>query len=124
MWLFYLGLGLLLVGFASALTAIILELQGKTQYATIFAIIIVVSGPASILCLILRMIFFGGAAPSNQNSSFIVKPKEEKEVKTVDVKEVQKSQDEIMYDKYVDLYNRNLITKEDLDNKRKELLGK
>ena len=45
-------------------------------------------------------------------------------VKVVDVKEVPKSKEEKLYEQYEDLYKRNLITKEELDQKRLELLGK
>ena len=45
-------------------------------------------------------------------------------VKIVDVKDVPKTNEEKLYEQYEDLYKRNLITKEELDLKRKELLGK
>ena len=45
-------------------------------------------------------------------------------VKIVDVKEVPKSHEQKLYEQYEDLYKRNLITKEELDQKRIELLGK
>ena len=45
-------------------------------------------------------------------------------VKVVDVKEVTKTNEEKLYEQYEDLYKRNLITKEELDQKRQELLGK
>jgi len=45
-------------------------------------------------------------------------------VKTVDVKEIPKTKEEKLYEQYEDLYKRNLISKEDLDKKKEELLGK
>jgi len=45
-------------------------------------------------------------------------------VKVVDVKDVPKSKEENLFEQYEDLYKKNLISKEDLDQKRKELLGK
>lgn len=45
-------------------------------------------------------------------------------VKVVDVKDIPKTKEEKLYEQYEDLYKRNLISKEDLDLKRKELLGK
>lgn len=45
-------------------------------------------------------------------------------VKTVDVKEVPKTKEEKLFEQYEDLYKRNLISKEDLDKKRAELLRK
>lgn len=45
-------------------------------------------------------------------------------VKVVDVKEVPKTKEEKLFEQYEDLYKKNLISKEDLEIKRKELLGK
>ena len=45
-------------------------------------------------------------------------------VKVVDVKDIPKSNEEKLYEQYEDLYKRNLISKEELDQKRSELLGK
>ena len=45
-------------------------------------------------------------------------------VKIVDVKDLPKTKEQELYDQYEDLYKRNLITKEELDQKRKDLLGK
>lgn len=45
-------------------------------------------------------------------------------VKVVDVKEMPKSNEQKLYEQYEDLYKRNLISKEELDQKRIELLGK
>ena len=45
-------------------------------------------------------------------------------VKVVDVKEAPKSKEQELYEQYEDLYKRNLITKEELDKKRIDLLGK
>lgn len=45
-------------------------------------------------------------------------------VKVVDVKDVPKTKEEKLFEQYEDLYNKGLISKADLDQKRKELLGK
>ena len=45
-------------------------------------------------------------------------------VKVVEVNDSPKSKEEQLYKQYEDLYKRNLITKEELDQKRKDLLGK
>ena len=45
-------------------------------------------------------------------------------VKVVDVKDIPKSHEEKLYEQYEDLYKKGFITKEDLDAKREELLGK
>ena len=44
-------------------------------------------------------------------------------VKVVDVKDIPKSKEEKLYDQYVELHKKGLISQEDLDAKRKELLG-
>ena len=45
-------------------------------------------------------------------------------VKVVEAQPAPKSNEQKLYDQYEDLYKRNLITKEELDQKRVELLGK
>ena len=121
LWLFYLGLIFLLVGLGALIASFVFQSNGNNDMFKIMGIIVAVSGPLSILMLILKLIFYGGAAsPTSRSHSVTVI----KTVKTVDVKPVEKSQEEIMYGKYVDLYNRKIITKEDLDKKRVELLGK
>ena len=121
LWLFFLGLIFLLIGLGALIATFVFQSNGNNDMFRIMGIIVAVSGPLSILMLILKLIFYGGAAsPTSRSHSVTVI----KTVKTVDVKPVEKSQEEIMYEKYVDLYNRKIITKEDLDKKRVELLGK
>lgn len=48
----------------------------------------------------------------------------EKKIVVVDVKDIPKSKEEKLYEQYENLYKQNLITKEDLDKKRKELIEK
>lgn len=45
-------------------------------------------------------------------------------VKVVDRNEFIKTKEQELYEQYEDLYKRNLISKEELDQKRVELLGK
>ena len=45
-------------------------------------------------------------------------------VKVVDVKDLPKSKEEKLFEQYENLYKQGLITKEDLDKKREELLKK
>lgn len=47
-----------------------------------------------------------------------------KEPKTVDVKEIKETPEQKLYKQYEGLYKEKLITKEELEAKRKELLGK
>lgn len=46
---------------------------------------------------------------------------EEKVIKTVDVKPIKETQEEKLFKEYEKLYKEGLITKEDLENKKKEL---
>lgn len=121
LWLFFLGLIFLLAGLGALIASFVFQSNGNNDMFKIMGIIVAVSGPLSILMLILKLIFYGGAtSPTSRSHSVTAN----KTVETVDVKPVEKSQEEIMYEKYVDLYNRKIITKEDLDKKRAELLGK
>lgn len=123
--LFFIGLALLVVGVASLICAIVFQLIGRSDLFDIFAIVVEISGPVAIVLLILQLMLFGGASsPEPKNPKVKTYKYNEKDIPIVDVKEFKKSQDEIMYDKYVDLYNKKIITKEDLEKKRIELLGK
>ncbi|MBQ0009108.1 MAG: hypothetical protein KBS97_02415 [Firmicutes bacterium] len=125
MWLFYLGLAALLLGVAALIVAIVGEFINNALLFKISGIVIAVAGPVAIILLFLKLILYGGApSPEPTAPKAQVFKNNEKEIKTVDVKEVKKSQEEELYDKYVELYNKNLITKEDLEKKRIELLGK
>lgn len=123
-WLFVLGLTTLMVGIVAGILAIVFELTGMSNLASIMSMLVVIAGPVSIILLIIKLMAYGGAE-SPEPIKYVVNPNNssKKDVPTVDVKQIEKSQDEIMYDKYVDLYNQKLITKEDLEKKRKELLG-
>ena len=61
-------------------------------------------------------------AISSRNITPTEKPKPKVMVKIVDVKDVPKSREEQLYGQYEGLYKQGLITKEDLDKKRDELL--
>lgn len=64
-------------------------------------------------------------AISSKNPSFREETSKPKVVvKIVDVKDVPKSKEEQLYEQYEGLYKQGLITKEDLDKKREELLKK
>ena len=45
-------------------------------------------------------------------------------MKVVDVKDLPKSKEEKLFEQYEDLYKKGLISKEDLELKREELLKK
>ena len=123
LWLFILALIVAIIGAIGLILTIVFELIGNKDLFEIFGLMVIICGPIAILLFALKLSFFGGA-PSPKPKT--MEPKAvEKPVVTVDVKEAPvKTQDEIMYDKYVELYNQKLISKEDLEKKRKELLGK
>ena len=54
----------------------------------------------------------------------LLEQQKQKKIIVVDVKDIPKTKEEKLYEQYEDLYKKNLITKEDLDAKRKELLDK
>ena len=124
-WLFILGLVILGLGVAALIAAIVFEIIGNESLYQIMGLIVIVAGPVSILLLILKLVLFGGAtSPEPKIPEVKTYQYNKKSIPIVDVKEFKKSQDEIMYEKYVDLYNKKIISKEDLEKKRIELLGK
>lgn len=124
-WLFILALCALVLGVCALICAIIAEIEELDTFFKTSVIILAVAGPASIVMFILRAIFYPNSLKEEPKTPKVKTYKyNDKDIPTVDVKEIKKSQDEIMYDKYVDLYNKKIITKEDLDKKREELLGK
>lgn len=122
--LFLIGLVLLFIGVAALVCGIVFEFTENKKMFEIMCYIVLVCGPVSVLFFILQLMLFGGPKTVYKNNPEPTFRSTHKQPITVDVKEVQKSNDEIMYDKYVELYNKNLISKEDLDKKREELLGK
>ncbi len=124
-WLLILGFTILGLGVAALIAAIIFNLLGNETLFSTMGLIVVLAGPLAILLLILKIAFYGGA-PSPEPKIPKVKTYQynKKTVPIVDIKEFKKSQDEIMYEKYIDLYNKKIITKKELESKRKELLGK
>lgn len=124
-WLFIVGLVALFIGVAACIAAIVFEFLSRSDLVRIMAIVIGVSGPVALALLIVKFLVYGGAEQEKPATPKVNTYKyNEKDIPIVDVKEFKKSQDEIMYDKYVDLYNKKIITKEDLEKKRIELLGK
>lgn len=120
---FWIGIAAVCVGVAAVVCGIVFEFINRTDLFKIAGITLAVAGPIAIICFIIQLMFFGGANPAPNKNRFAQKPAQPKEPRTVDVKPAPKSQDELMYEKYVELYNKNLITKEELDKKRQELLG-
>lgn len=71
---------------------------------------------AALVLIIVRAIRFG-FVPVDEPEVVVRK------VRTVDVKPVKETQEQRLFKRYEELYKEGLITKEDLENKRKELLG-
>ena len=120
--LFYIGLAILIVGIACLITSIILDRVGQSDIGEIFGIISAIAGPVSLLILIFYLMFFGLKEPQRGHNT--VRHSQQKVIKEVDVKPIKKTRQEELYEQYEDLYKKNLISKEDLDKKRVELLGK
>lgn len=117
--LFYVGLGLIGIGIAALVVASVLELKGFKTASEILFGVSSLCGSASLIVLIVRLVVGINSQPHPA-----VQTAKIKEVKTVDVKPVEKTKEEKLYDQYVELYEKKLITKEELEQKRVELLGK
>ena len=121
-FLFWIAVALLCIGVCACIGGIICEFMGQPLGFKICTITVAVTGPVALVLIIIKFMFFGGAPASPQIKVNVQsKPKE---VKTVDVKPVAKTHEEELYEQYENLYKQNLISKEDLEKKRVELLGK
>ena len=109
---------LISVGGILIIAGIVFSLQGNSSVGDLLMGFASFLGLASLSLMIVRLVIMA----RNPDQFRSEQPKVV--VKVVDVKEVPKSKEQELYDQYEDLYNRNLITKEELDRKRKELLGK
>ena len=96
----------------------VLSLQGNSSIGDLLMGFASFLGLASLSLMIVRLVIMA------RNPEQFRSEQPKVVVKVVDVKEVPKSKEQELYDQYEDLYNRDLITKEELDRKRKELLGK
>ena len=105
------------VGVACLIAGTVLSLLHYNVISDILLGISSVLGIGALALLIWRLTLLPAAAPVHRERPRVI-------VKTVDVKDIPKSKEEKLYEQYEDLYKRNLISKEDLDKKRAELLGK
>lgn len=123
--LYYLGLVIFFVGIGSIAISCVFEIIGNQSLSDIFGIIAAAAGTLSLTIFIVRVVIFGfqfnASAKAAKTKTYTY---EQKPVKTVDVKPVPKSKEEELYEQYENLYKQGLITKEDLDKKHEELLGK
>ena len=109
---------LISVGGILIIAGIVFSLQGNSSIGDLLMGLASFLGLASLALMIVRLVIMA------RNPEQFKSEQPKIVVKVVDVKEVPKSKEQELYDQYEDLYNRNLITKEELDRKRKELLGK
>lgn len=119
--LYFVGLTLLIIGILCTIFAFIFGRIGNGQLSDLFGMISAFCGPSALIILIVRLILIMQTNPIRRE---YVAPKPQKEIKTVDVKDIPKTRGQELYEQYENLYKQNLITKEDLDKKRVELLGK
>ena len=106
------------IGVGFFIAAVVLSTLGNNLLSDIFLGVAALSGIASLGLLIYNL------AISSKNIVPMDEPKPKVVVKIVDVKDVPKSKEEKLYEQYEDLYKQGLISKEDLDKKRAELLKK
>ena len=107
------------IGVALFIAAAVLAITGKTTLSDIFF------GVSSLLGIAaLGLMIYNLAISSKFVSPEVESSKPKVVVKIVDVKDVPKSKEQKLYEQYEDLYKQGLITKEDLDKKREELLKK
>ena len=104
----------LALGMLSIVAGVICLMFVDSNVSTILFIV------GSILCvagLVFVILHFmrNGFKPVNEEPTIIVK-----EVKTVDVKEVKETREEQLFKEYEKLFKEGLITKEELEQKRKE----
>lgn len=121
-FLFWIAVALLCIGVCACIGGIICEIIGQSLGFKICTITVAVSGPVALVLIVIKFMFFGGA-PASPQVKVNVQSKH-KEVRTVDVKPVVKTREEELYEQYENLYKQNLISKEGLEQKRKELLNK
>ena len=112
------SISIISLGVACLVAGIILSLLGYILVSDILLGTSSVLGIAAVAFLVWRLTLMPSApAPVRRERPTVY-------VKTVDVKEIPKTKEEKLFEQYEDLYKRNLISKEDLDKKRAELLGK
>ena len=115
-----LGIVLVSLGGLVFLTGAILTLMGNAQIGDLIMGLSALFGAGALVLLVLRLSFMA----KNPDDYPEYKPQPKVIVKVVDVKDLPKSKEQELYEQYEDLYKRNLITKEELDRKRIDLLGK
>lgn len=109
---------LVTLGCGLLIAAVILEKYNDGKIADYLMLGSSVSGTLALAVLILKLVL------NTQTSGYKANNQPKVVVKVLDVKDLPPTPEEKLYQQYENLYKQKLITKEDLDNKRKELLGK
>jgi len=110
-------IALVSIGVISFVTAVVLSLIG---YHLVSDILLGLSGVFGILALaglIYRLAIMAPKAPERTQQPKV-------RIKIVDVKDIPKSKEEQLFEQYENLYKQGLISQEDLEAKRKELMNK
>ena len=110
------------IGVSCSVVGFVFEEVGKPYVTEILYPIAAVAGSITIDILIARLIIMVNIVKKYRVN--VPRPQAPKQPKTVDVKEIKKTREQELYEQYEGLYNQGLISKEDLDKKRTELLGK
>ena len=115
--LLVISIALIVLGVGSFIGAAILLVKDGGVLGDILLGLGSVFGISALAVLVFRLMKTSDYKPDTNNGPKII-------VKVVDVKDLPKSKEEKLYNEYENLYKQGLITKEDLELKRKELLGK
>ena len=106
------------LGVSSIVTGVVLSFYGYKKLVDLFFGLGSVLGVGALVLLVLRLI----NSPEISNANREHQPRVV--VKVVDVKDLPKTKEEKLFEQYEDLYKKGLISKEDLELKREELLKK
>ena len=113
------GITLIASGVAFLVAGSILSFTGPALLSDVFLGVSSILGVLALATLIIRLVL-----TAREMDSYYKQEKPKVYVKTVDVKDIPKTKEEKLYEQYEDLYKKGFISKEDLELKRKELLGK
>lgn len=106
------------LGAGSIVTGVVLSFYGYKKLVDLFLGLGSVLGVGALVLLVLRLINSPEVSnPNRENQPRVI-------VKVVDVKDLPKTKEEKLFEQYEDLYKKGLISKEDLELKREELLKK
>lgn len=109
------------LGIAGYMVGLVFDAKGFAEVATYIYLAATLCETVGFILLIIRFAKYG--MPKVEERYVYQQPKVQK-VKTVDVKPVEETQEQKLFKQYEGLYKEGLITKEELEAKRKELLNK